>query len=216
MNATALRRVLVTLAAYALTMAVIAEARTFSDETTFLGAVVNPTTVSFDIFSVGFLPQTTLELGDVTVVLTNSGSAPIFPPGFGGFTTNFLSTSAQDGGNNVVISFPAGTAAAGFKIVSVFPVTLTATYVASGAETIEFSALHVTFLGFAGGSELQSIRISSPFTPELTPIVNIGNITYASALATVAVPTLSEVTLLALAASFLLIAWRALRRTVPT
>src|SRR5262245_43053631 len=91
------------------------DARTFSSEAEFLQAVVAPITVSFNQFPVGFLPLTTLQLGGVTVRLTMSGSAPIFGPGQGGlgFSTNFLSTGVQDGRNNVVITFPAGTRGAG-------------------------------------------------------------------------------------------------------
>ncbi len=186
-----------------------AHARTFTSETEFLQAVVAPTTVSFNQFSVGFLPQSVLQMGDVTVTLTNSGSAPIFGPGPFGFTTNFLSIAVQESVNNVVITFPAGTRAAGMKMASI-PVTVTATYT-SGTETVTFSAGQVSFLGFADGSGLQSIRISSPFVPQSTPIVNIGDITYASGLVSVvAVPTLSEVGLLLLALSLLLAGWKAL------
>ena len=192
----------------------VAEALTFSTEAEFLQAVVSPTTVSFDLFSVGFHPLSTLQLGDVSVTLTNSGTAPIFGPGPFGFTTNFLSVDVQDGNNNVVISFPAGTKAAGIKLASVFPVTVTATYVAAAAETVTFSGSQVSFLGFADPSGLQSITLSSPFTPSLTPIVNVGDITYASQLfaSVIEVPTLSEVGLLLLALGLLLAGWRTLRR----
>ena len=193
-----------------------AEARTFSTEAEFLAAVAGTTTVSFNPFSVGFLPQTTLQLGDVTVTLTNSGSSPIFGPGPFGFTTNFLSTDVQDGANNVVITFPAGTQAAGMKIVSVFPVTVTATYLDTGTETVTFSSSQVAFLGFADGSGLQSIQISSPLAAN-TPIVNVGDITYASELtgsSAVEVPTVSEIGLLLLTLGLLLAGWRMLRAPV--
>lgn len=192
-----------------------AEALTFSTEAEFQQAVVSPTTVSFDLFSVGFHPPT-LQLGDVSVTSTNAGASPIFGPGPFGFTTNFLSAGVQDGDNNVVISFPAGTKAAGIKLVSVFPVTVTATYVAAAAETVTFSGSQVAFLGFADPSGLQSITISSPFTPSLTPIVNVGDITYASQLfaSVIEVPTLSEVAFLLLALALLLAGWRTLKRDV--
>lgn len=190
-----------------------AAARTYTDETDFQHAILGPTTVSFNLFSVGFLPQTTLQMGAVTVVLTSSGTSPIFGPGPFGFTTNFLSVGVQDGGNNVVITFPAGTRAAGLKIASVLPVTVTATY-ASGSEVANFSASQVSFLGFAGSSEIQTITISSPFVPQTVPIVNVGDITYASALASVVpVPTLSELGLVAFALGLLLAGWRLLPRT---
>lgn len=191
-----------------------AQAVTFSDEATFLAAVTSPTTVSFNLFSVGFLPQTTLQLGDVTVTSTIAGSSPIFGPGSFGFTTNFLSQGVQDGGNNVVITFPAGTQAAGMKLASVFPVTVTATYLDTGTETVTFSASQVAFLGFGDASGLQSIRISSLFTPAQTPIVNVGDFTYAPVViapATVEVPTLSQAGLLLLTLGLMAAAWRMLK-----
>jgi len=187
-------------------------AQTFFDEAEFQQSVLAPTTVSFDLFSVGFLPQSSLQLGDVTVLLTASGTAPIFGPGPFGFTTNFLSVGVQDGGNNVVISFPAGTLAAGMKIVSVFPVTVTANYLGAGPATVSFSAGQVSFLGFADGAGLESITISSPFNPQSTPIVNVGDISYASELAPLSVPTLSEIGLVVLALSLLLAGGAKIRR----
>jgi hypothetical protein len=141
------------------------------------------TSVSFDQFRVGFLPDTSLQLGGVAVRLTKAGSAPIFGPGaFGiGFTTNFLSTGVQDGGNNVVLTFPAGTIAAGAKLVSAYPVTVTAVY-ATGVEEATFRASDVAFLGFAESAALQGfqrIMVSSAYDPAQTPIVNVGDITYA-------------------------------------
>ena len=187
-----------------------AHALTFTDEAEFLQAVVNPTTVSFDLLSVGVTPPSPFQLGDVSVELTSSPGL-IFGPGPFGFTTNFLSVGVKDDANNVVISFPAGTTAAGMKLVSVFPVTVTATYGDSGTETVTFSASEVSFLGFADGSGLQSIRISSPLTPSPdVPIVNLGDITYASALQIVAIPTLSEAGLLLLALALLVAGWRML------
>jgi hypothetical protein len=90
--------------------------------------------------------------------------------------------------------------------------TVTATYGDSGTETVTFSASEVSFLGFADGSGLQSIRISSPLTPSPSiPIVNLGDITYASASQiVVAIPTLSEVALLLLALTLLAAGWRML------
>jgi len=189
-----------------------AAARTFFDEAEFQQSVLAPTTVSFNLFSVGFLPQSTLQLGDVTVQLTASGTAPIFGPGPFGFTTNFLSVGVQDGGNNVVITLPAGTLAAGMKIVSVFPVTVTANYASAPPATASFSAGQVSFLGFADAAGLESIRISSPFTPQSTPIVNVGDITYAAGLVPVSVPTLSELGLVVLALSLLFAGGARIRR----
>ncbi len=202
----------VTVALLGCLAAVPAAARTFSDEPTFLAAVTAPTTESFDQFTPGNLAQTTLAMGALTVQLTSSGSTPIQSPGPFGFTTNFLSTGVQDGGNNVVITFPAGTKAAGMKIVSVFPVNATATF-STGTESATFSGSTVSFLGFgesAGLIGLQSITISAPFDPALTPIVNVGDITYASGLAgpVVAVPALTFPGFAALALGLLVAGWR--------
>jgi hypothetical protein len=198
-----------------------AAARVITSETEFRDAVVSPTTVSFNQFGVGFLPQTTLQMGAVTVRLTNAGSAPIFGPGSFGFTTNFLSTGVQDGGNNVEITFPAGTKALGMKIASVFPVTVTASY-ASASEMVTFSASQVSFLGFAESPGLQGfqrITISSPFDPLRIPIVNVGDITYASGLANseISVPTLSGTGLAILAVILLVVGWKcsAARNRLP-
>jgi len=156
-----------------------ASVQSLSDETTFQQSVGPITVESFDQFPTGFLPQTTLQLGDVTVTLTNSGTAPIFGPGFGGFTTNFLSIGVQDGGNNVLITFPTGTVGAGLKLVSVYPITVTATASSGESNTVTFSSSEVAFLGFVADSTITQIRISSVFIPQLTPIVNIGDISYA-------------------------------------
>jgi len=193
-----------------------AQPTSFSDEAAFQQAVLNPTTVSFNSFPVGFLPQSTLPMGAVTVVLTTNGAAPIFGPGPFGFTTNFLSVGVQDGNNNVVINLPAGTKGAGMKIVSVFPVTVTAASGSGGSQTVNFSSSQVSFLGFIDPTGINTITISSPFVPQLTPIVNVGDITYAADLASsvVTVPTVSGLGLLVLAASLLLAGWRSVvRRT---
>ncbi len=187
-------------------------AQTFFDEATFQQSVLAPTTVSFNLFSVGFLPQSSLQLGAVTVLLTASGTAPIFGPGPFGFTTNFLSVGVQDTGNNVVIDFPPGTQAGGMKIVSVLPVTVTANYAAAPPATVSFSAGQVSFLGFADPGGLQSITISSPFNPLSVPIVNVGDISYASGLAAFSVPTLSEIGLVVLASSLMLAGGATIRR----
>ncbi len=188
-------------------------AQTFTSEAAFLESVLAPTTVSFDLFPVGFLPQSSLQLGAVNVLLTASASAPIFGPGPFGFTTNFLSIGVQDTGNNVVITFPPGTRAGGMKVVSVLPVTVTAGYASEPDVTVPFSASQVAFLGFADPGGLQTITISSPFNPQSTPIVNVGDISYASSLAgVVAVPTLSDLGLAALALSLLLAGGATLRR----
>jgi hypothetical protein len=159
-------------------------------------------------------------MGAVTVQLTNAGSTLIQGPGPFGFTTNFNSSGVQDGNNNMVITFPAGTRAAGMKIASVFPVSVTATF-ASGTEAASFSASQVSFLGFAEGpglSELQKITLSSPPAPNI-PIVNVGDITYASGLAgsVVTVPTLSPGGIAALALGLLIAGWRisTARRVAP-
>jgi hypothetical protein len=193
-----------------------ASAYVITSEAEFVNAVLAPTTVSFNLFSVGFLPQTTLQLGSVVVQLTSAGSAPIFGPGAFGFSTNYLSTGVQDGNNNVVITLPAGTQAAGLKIASVYPVSVTASW-ASASETVPFSASQVSFLGFAespGLRGLQRITISSPFVPLQFPIVNVGDITYASALAGSgvstgpAVPTLSNYAILLLAFALMIAGFR--------
>jgi hypothetical protein len=89
---------------------------------------------------------------------------------------------------------------------------VTATFT-SGTEAASFSSSEVSFLGFAEGpglSGLQTITISSPVNPNLTPIVNVGDITYASGLAgsVVAIPTLSPGGIAALAFGLLIAAWR--------
>jgi hypothetical protein len=192
------------------------DARTFSSETEFLQAVVAPITVSFNQFPVGFLPQTTLQLGGVTVRLTMAGFAPIFGPPALGFSTNFLSTGVEDGGNNVVITFAAGTRGAGMKIASpsTHVVTMTATYF-SGSEVVTFSSLPLSFLGVLDESGLQSITFSSPnLGDRITPIVNIGDITYAlrqQVPVPAGIPALSDAALLILALSLLLAGGMALR-----
>ena len=74
-------------------------------------------------------------------------NSPIFDPGPFGFTSKFLSIAVQEGVNNVV-SFPAGTKGGGMKIVSVFPITVTATSGSGEMQTVNFSASQVSFLGF--------------------------------------------------------------------
>lgn len=185
-----------------------AAARVITNEAEFRDAGGARTTVSFNVFNVGFLHDTTLRMGAVTVRLTNAGSAPIFGPGMFGFTTNFLSTGVQDGANNVVLTFPPGTQAAGMSIVSVLPVIVTA-YYASGSEVVTFSASQVSFLGFAESPGLQGfqrITISSPYDPLRTPIVNVGDITYAAGLAStgVSIPTLTNTGLVLLAFGLML------------
>ncbi len=150
----------------------------FHDETAFADAVHPSRTASFDLLPVGFYPHTTFELGGVSVELTDAGSAPIFGPGWLGFTTNFLSTGVQDGANNLVLTFPPGTLGAGAKVASVFPVTVVATDFAGCSTTTVFAAETVRFLGFGGGAGVHSIRITSPFAPLHTPIVNVGDLTF--------------------------------------
>jgi len=154
----------------------------FTDESPF-NAVVNPNHVaSFNIFPIGFYPSTTLTLGEVIVELTYAGSSPIYGPGaFGsGFTTNFLSTMAQDGNNNVVITFPPGTGGAGMKIVSINPVTVIVTDFNNNVLNTSFQSQNfgVSFLGFYSPVGIKTIRISSPYVFNYIPIVNIGDITY--------------------------------------
>ena len=155
--------------------------RSFTDEAQFQQAVGGTTAESFNQSPVGSIPQTTLRLGGVTVTLTLAGGINISGPGFLGFLTNFLSTGVQDGGNNVVITFPSATRGGGMKLASVFPVTLTATSASGESRTVTFSASLVAFVGFAADSGLAQIRISSPSDPSHTPIVNIGDISYAAA-----------------------------------
>lgn len=191
------------------------EATTFLTEADFLAAVVNPTTVSFDQFDVGSPPEGPLQLGDVTVTPTSSVNPLIFGPGPFGFTTNFLSITVQRDINQVVISFPAGTLAAGVKIASPseFPVTLTSTYAAAPPETVTISSTEeFVFVGFADPSGLQSIRISSEPQVGGIPIVNIGDISYGPGPSLIEVPALSEIGLAALSLMLLLAAWRMLRR----
>jgi len=167
-----------------------ASIQAISDLSLFNQSVSDVKSVSFDIFPAGFYPATSLQLGDVSVVLTNAGSSPIFAPGaFGGFTTNFLSTAVEDNQSNVVITFPPGSLAGGMLLTSVYPITLTAKSFSGELKTVIFSSgniNNVSFLGFESSSGIQTITLSSPSQPSLTPIVNIGNISYGSILAPVA------------------------------
>jgi len=99
------------------------------------------------------------------------------------------------------------------KVVSVLPVTVTAKSTAGELQTVSFSSSQVAFLGFVADPGLESIRISSPFIPQQIPIVNVGNISYASELAldVTAVPTLSGVGLFLLTAGLLMAGWKSLR-----
>ncbi|MDQ6619300.1 MAG: hypothetical protein M3Z31_06310 [Pseudomonadota bacterium] len=155
----------------------------FSDPQTFAQLVGPASVASFNAFRPGLQP-TTLTLGNVTVVLTRAGSAPIFDPLSSpiGFTTNFLSTGVQDGDNNVLIRFPSGTRFATLQIRSVFPITVTATFASGDTETRAFSSTAPTFMGVLDTSGLVELRISSPVRPSLTPIVNIGDVGYGSQL----------------------------------
>jgi hypothetical protein len=157
------------------------EIRSFTDEAQFQEAVGGRTAESFNQSPVGSIPRNTLQLGGVTVTLRLAGGINISGPGLLGFPTNFLSTGVQDGGNNVVITFPSATRGGGMKLASVFPVTLTATSASGKSSTVTFSASLVSFVGFVADSGLAQIRISSPSDPSHTPIVNIGDISYAAA-----------------------------------
>jgi hypothetical protein len=157
---------------------------TFVNQTQF-NNVANPNqTASFNAFPVGFYPSTALRMGLVTVQLTNAGSAPIFGPSSGGFTTNFLSTGVRDDENNIIISFPASTTGAGFKIriLSDNPVTVVATdFDNNSSPKLSFSSMgSVGFVGFSSVSGVKSIRISAPIPSNKTyvPIANIGDITF--------------------------------------
>ena len=155
-----------------------------SGDAAFQSIAFDEQSVSFDLFPVGFNPSTSLQLGDVSVVLTQAGSSPIFGPGsLFGFPTNFLSTGVEYGGNEVVITFPAGTCAGGVQLVSVFPITLTAAGASGERITVDFSSSTLAFLAFSSDRGLASITVSSrPATN--TPIVNIGDISYAPVLVT--------------------------------
>ena len=155
-----------------------------SGDAAFQNVAHDEQSVSFDIFPVGFNPSTSLQLGDVSVVLTQAGSSPIFGPGsLFDFPTNFLSTGVEPGGNEVVITFPAGTCVGGMQLVSVFPITLTAVAAGGARMTVDFSSSTLAFLAFSSDREIASITVSSrPATN--TPIVNIGDISYAPALVT--------------------------------
>lgn len=188
----------------------------FSDESSFQQAVQNVTIVTFDVYPPGFSNPPVLVLGDVTVTSTAGFNNPIFAPGPFGFTSNFLSTGVQDGSNNVLVTFPPGATGAGMQLVSAFPVTVTATSFLGASITANFSSGSVSFLGFVADSGIASIRISSPYTPQSTPIVNVGNISYGSNLApAVVIPTLSGVGFLLLMAALLLAGLRSLRSLIP-
>ncbi len=149
------------------------------NEVGFRQRVVSPATVSFDAFGVGSLPQSSLQLDAVNVELTASAVAPIFGPGPYGFTTNFLALGVRDDANKVVIHFPAGTRAAGIKIASDRPVTVTPS--GRGVIVISYSS-DVSFIGFIEPDGLSSITISAFAGPPPTPIARLGDITYGSTL----------------------------------
>jgi hypothetical protein len=184
----------------------------FSDFGAFRPAAGDLANASFNAFPIGFLPFGVARFYGLTVTLTQSGSFPIFGPGPFGFTTNVLSSGVKDGQNNVVLSFVPSTRAAGMKIVSVFPITVTALSGSGDSTTVPFSAAQVSFLGFASPSGITTIRISSPGGSQLTPIVNIGDIAYgfASLPADFSIPTLTTLGLLLMAALLLFVGSRSL------
>jgi hypothetical protein len=150
--------------------------------------VTGLSSVSFNAIPVGIAP-TTLQLGDVSVVLTTAGGAPIEAPGSLNldFTTNYLSTGVKDDDNHVVITFPPGSKAGGMLLLSFNPVTLTAQTSTGEQRTETFTSSSVSFLGFRSQDGIGTITVSSPNDFNGVPIVNIGDISYASGLASVAV-----------------------------
>jgi len=154
---------------------------TYTSESLFNSAAGPNQTASFNIFPTGFLPQTVLQMGSVTVTLTNSGSAPIFAPPAAGFSTKFLSTGVQDGSNNVLIDLPFGTKAVGMKVSGSSAIAITAIDENGGTAVTHPSGLpQIDFRGFSSQANIWRIRISSPLNPQSTPIVQIGDITFAS------------------------------------
>jgi hypothetical protein len=166
------------------TLSAQATIQVVSDPIVFSEVFGDRTSVSFNSYPVGFLRVSNLQLGSVSIALTDAGSAPIFAPGtFGGFTTNCLSIAVRDDANQVVITFPPGSLAGGMMLNSVYPITVTAKSSSGELTTIDFHADTVTFLGFQSVSGIDTITVSSVPQPLYTPIVNIGDISYGSALA---------------------------------
>jgi hypothetical protein len=121
-------------------------------------------------------------LGAVGVALTAWDTAVIAPPGsFGlGFTTNFLSTPAEDSGSNVVLTFPAGTRAAGIYLAApaASGVSVTMTDDAGGGWTTTLRSDTVGFVGFTSPDGIRTIRLSSPTSSVVTAVANVGDILY--------------------------------------
>ncbi len=197
-----------------------AQIRVLSTESTFNSAVISPRVASFDTLPTGYLSSLVTQLNGVWLTINFLGAAPIYAAGSFGvaLTTNYLSAAVKDGNdNNVFLEFPANTRAAGIRVVAVLPITFTATSQSGETKTILLSTGVTTstagFVGFSDPSGLKSIRVSSPATNPNTPIVNIGNIFFATELAAPAgVPLFSPFVLLMLAASLVLVVWAHQRR----
>jgi hypothetical protein len=191
-----------------------ADIQVFSDIGGFKQAAGDLATASFNAFPIGFLPFETVKFYGLTVTLTKSGSLPIFGPGPFGFTTNILSSGVKDGDNNVLLLFVPSTRAAGMKLASVLPVTVTGVSGSGDSTTVTFSASQVSFLGFASPSGITSIRISAQGGSQSTPIVNIGDILYGFTppAADFSIPMLSTEGLLLMTVILLFVGWRSLRR----
>lgn len=199
----------------------MAQIRVLSTESAFGSAVTNPKVASFDALPTGYLSSLVTQLNGVSLTLNLLYAAPIYAAGSFGIalTTNYLSAAVQDGINTVFLEFPANTRAAGMRVVTVRPVAFIATSQSGEIKTILLSTgatiSTVGFVGFSDPSGLKSIRVSFPATSPGTPIVNIGNIFFATELVAAApagVPLFSPLTLLMLAGSLVLVVWANQRR----
>jgi hypothetical protein len=187
-----------------------AGAQMLSSEDDFRSRFSATQKVGFTQFATsGFIPPY-LQLGPVSVLLTQAGSSLVFDPSdvsfpFG-FTSRFLSTGVKDGENNVVITFPIGTRGGGMRFASVYPVTVTVTSNDGQTVTELTSSSTVRFIGFIDTVGVRSIRVSSPPATN-TPIVNIENIIVGATLAlpSSSNPVASTIPVLSLPAVFALV-----------
>lgn len=152
--------------------------RVYSNQTFFSTLETPNHHETFDQFAPGNHPPS-LVLGDLSATLTTAGAARISAPGPFFFTTNFLSTGVADNDNNVVVTFPPGTRAAGMYFVAGAEpeVTVTATDFAGGG--VSALVMHGDpFVGFSSSEGIHTIRFSSPVNPLGVPFANVGDIWY--------------------------------------
>ncbi len=154
----------------------------FFDEDAFRSAMGAAETTTFD----GFVPgeecedrcAIPLRVGEVDVLLTSTGAAVVSPvPTLFGPETPVLSTGVDDAANNVVITPPPGTRALGLRVAAPGGVSVTVVD-GEGNATTEWYQMGAGFLGFESPSGIESLRMSSPHNPRLTPLVSIAAIVF--------------------------------------